>query len=341
MAKQKKEKQKKNIWVRLGVAAAVLALLAASVLLLLRLKPAGGSGELEEEWKTPDYLRSKTMNILVAGIDYDETREVANTDVILLVSVDLEGKKIAALQIPRDTYVGEDLVKYGKINGLYNWGYKDGDGDTGISVLAETICDQFAITIDNYVTVDMAAFQTLVNMLGGVEVTLETQVTLFNDTVLEPGTHVLDGETAEWFVRNRDYRLADIDRLKMQRVFFGGLLNKLFTTPRMELLSLITAVYEYMETDLTVQEMLELALTAQGFSASDITIIRTPGEPVAAYGIYGLDVWTLHKAELADILNTYMRPYTDAVPAEELGAIELQNTTSVLNDEGAQMDDYT
>ena len=188
MAKQKKEKQKKNIWVRLGVAAAVLALLAASVLLLLRLKPAGGSGELEEEWKTPDYLRSKTMNILVAGIDYDETREVANTDVILLVSVDLEGKKIAALQIPRDTYVGEDLVKYGKINGLYNWGFKDGDGDTGISVLAETICDQFAITIDNYVTVDMAAFQTLVNMLGGVEVTLETQVTLFNDTVLEPGT---------------------------------------------------------------------------------------------------------------------------------------------------------
>ena len=47
------------------------------------------------------------------------------------------------------------------------------------------------------------------------------------------------------------------------------------------------------------------------------------------------------KAELADILNTYMRPYTDAVPAEELGVIELQNTTSVLNDEGAQMDDYT
>ena len=109
----------------------------------------------------------------------------------------------------------------------------------------------------------------------------------------------------------------------------------------MELLSLITAVYEYLETDLTVQEILELALTAQGFSASDITIIRAPGEPVAAYGIYGLDVWTLHKAELADILNTYMRPYTDAVPAEELGIIELQNTTSALDDEGAQMDDYT
>ena len=259
----------------------------------------------------PMQLRDKEK--IRAGIPFGRARREAiaraqekNRDMLELerTAARCEQKKIAALQIPRDTYVGEDLVKYGKINGLYNWGYKDGDGDTGISVLAETVCDQFSITIDNYVTVDMAAFQTLVDMLGGVEVTLETQVTLFNDTVLEPGTHVLDGETAEWFVRNRDYRLADIDRLKMQRVFFGGLLNKLFTTPRMELLSLITAVYEYLETDLTVQEILELALTAQGFSASDITIIRAPGEPVATYGIYGLDVWTLHKAELADILPT-------------------------------------
>ena len=50
---------------------------------------------------------------------------------------------------------------------------KDGDGTTGISVLASVICDQMKLTIDNYVCVDMDVFGTLVDMLGGVEITLE------------------------------------------------------------------------------------------------------------------------------------------------------------------------
>ncbi len=336
-----KEKKKKNLAVRLIIFLLIIALIGTGAYMLLHTKPASSGDELDERLQTPDYLRDKVMTILVAGIDYEEGRTVANTDVIMVVNIDLKAKKMNALQIPRDTYVGEQLVKYGKINGLYNWGLKDGDGTTGISVLAGVICDQLKLTIDNYVCVDMEVFGTLVDMLGGVEVTLDEDITLNEGTVLEAGTHLLDGTTAENFVRNRDYALADITRLKMQRYFFGGLLNKLFNTPKMELLSLITACYDYIDTDFTVQEILQLALTAQSFTAADFQVIRAPGEPVAAYGIYGLDVWTLHREKLAWILNMYMRPYTDSVLPEELGVIELQHTTDSLDDEAANMDDYT
>ena len=335
------EKKKKNTVVRILVVLAVFALIGAGVYVFLHTKPASSGDEIDERIQTPDYLRSHTMTILVAGIDYEEGRTVANTDVIMVVNIDLEKGKMNALQIPRDTYVGEQLVKYGKINGLYNWGLKDGDGTTGISVLANVIYDQFKLPIDNYVCVDMDVFPTLVDMLGGVEVTLDEDITLTEGTVLEAGTHTLDGTTAENFVRNRDFALADITRLKMQRYFFGGLLNKLFSTSKMELLSLITACYDYIDTDFTVQEMLQLALTAQKFSASDFQVVRTPGEPVSRYGIYGLDVWTLHKEKLANILNEYMRPYTDDVLPEDLGIIELQHTTDILDDEVSNMDDYT
>ncbi len=336
-----KEKTKKNTVVRLLVVLAVFALIGVGVFTLLHTKPASSGDEIDERLQTPKYLRDQTMTILVAGIDYEEGRTVANTDVIMVVNIDLKNSKMNALQIPRDTYVGEQLVKYGKINGLYNWGLKDGDGTTGISVLASVICDQMKLTIDNYVCVDMDVFPTLVDMLGGVEVTLDEDITLTEGTVLEAGTHLLDGATSENFVRNRDFALADITRLKMQRYFFGGLLNKLFNTSKMELLSLITACYDYIDTDFTVQEILQLALTAQKFSAADFQIVRAPGEPVFRYGIYGLDVWTLHKEKLANILNEHMRPYTDDVLPEDLGVIELQHTTDILDDEVSNMDDYT
>ena len=336
-----KEKKKKNLWIRLIVFLLIVGMIATGAPFLLKTKPASSGEELDEDLQTPDYLRDKVMTILVAGIDYAEDREVANTDVIMVVNIDLQEGKMNALQIPRDTYVGDQLVKYGKINGLYNWGIKDGDGTTGISVLASVICDQMKLTIDNYVCVDMDVFGTLVDMLGGVEITLEEDITLTEGTVLEAGTHLLDGTTAENFVRNRDYALADITRLKMQRYFFGGLLNKLFNTPKMELLSLVTACYEYIDTDFTVQEILQLALTAQKLNASNFQVVRAPGEPVPAYGIYGLDVWTLHREKLASLLNEYMRPYTDDVLPEELGVIELQHTTDILDDEVANMDDYT
>jgi len=285
-----KEKKKKNKVARIIVLLTVLAVICAGVFILLHTKPASSGDEIDERLQTPKYLRDQTMTILVAGIDYEEGRTVANTDVIMVVNIDLQNKKMNALQIPRDTYVGEQLVKYGKINGLYNWGLKDGDGTTGISVLAQVIYDQMKLPIDNYVCIDMDVFPTLVDMLGGVEVTLDEDIVLNEGTVLEAGTHLLDGVTSENFVRNRDYALADITRLKMQRYFFGGLLNKLFSTPKMELLSLITACYDYIDTDFTVQEILQLALTAQNFSASDFQVVRAPGEPVARYGIYGLDV---------------------------------------------------
>ncbi|MBQ6148169.1 MAG: LCP family protein [Oscillospiraceae bacterium] len=336
-----KEKKKKNKVARIIVLLTVLGVICAGVFILLHTKPASSGDEIDERLQTPKYLRDQTMTILVAGIDYEEGRTVANTDVIMVVNIDLQNKKMNALQIPRDTYVGEQLVKYGKINGLYNWGLKDGDGTTGISVLAQVIYDQMKLPIDNYVCIDMDVFPTLVDMLGGVEVTLDEDIVLNEGTVLEAGTHLLDGVTSENFVRNRDYALADITRLKMQRYFFGGLLNKLFSTSKMELLSLITACYDYIDTDFTVQEILQLALTAQNFSASDFQVVRAPGEPVARYGIYGLDVWTLHKEKLANILNEYMRPYTDYVLPEDLGVIELQHTTDILDDEMSNMDDYT
>lgn len=78
-------------------------------------------GKVDSDIRTADELKGDVMNILVCGIDWNEGRTSANTDVIMYVTLDIKSKKVSAFQIPRDTYIGEDVNtgNTGKINAVY------------------------------------------------------------------------------------------------------------------------------------------------------------------------------------------------------------------------------
>lgn len=330
-----REKLRKNPAARWAVAGIALLLVAAIVVVALGIKPFGAGNTIRDEWKTPEYLREKTINILVCGVAFDSQGDSEHqdrlTDVIMLANFDRESGKVNILQIPRDTYVGDDLVKYGKINGLNNWGYLDGSMEAGVLPLIDTINDQFALSVDNYAMITMEGFRKVVDMLGGVEITLPEAVDFGNGTVLEAGTQVLDGAMAEQFVRYRDIWTGDIYRINNQRYFLAALMDKLLAMDSKTLVSLATAMFPYLETDFSVNEIITLAREVKELSGDDIQLLHVPGEGVSAYGKYGVDVFSVHKKQLADMLNEYMRPYTDDVPETELNCIEIQNTTDAYD----------
>ncbi|MDO4565842.1 MAG: LCP family protein [Oscillospiraceae bacterium] len=333
-----KEVLQKNKGARIALALVALALVACIVLALLGIAPFGTLSGIREEWKTPSYLRDQTINILVCGIAFDsqgdEEHQDRLSDVIMVANFDREAGNVNILQIPRDTYVGDDLVRYGKINGLTNWGYLDGSMEAGVLPLIDTINEQFALPVDNYVLITMEGFRTAVDMLGGVEVTLPEAVDFGNGTVLEAGTHLLDGAMAEQFVRYRDVWTGDIYRINNQRYFMAALMNKLMELDTRTMVSLASAIFPYLETDFTVSEIISLASEARGMSTDNVRLLHVPGEGVSRYGQYGVDVFSVHKQALADMLNEYMRPYSDDVSETELNCIEIQNTTTDYDDEG-------
>ncbi|MEA4912871.1 MAG: LCP family protein [Oscillospiraceae bacterium] len=358
------DKPKKNVKARLLVAGVVVALVAATVLVLLNIRLKGAGKVIEEDWKTPSYLSGKTMNILVCGVDTDSDRQAdpesqgsdatLNTDVILLVNLDLEAKKATILQIPRDTYVGANIVKYGKINGLYGRGYLEDAPDgytkglTGMAALIETINYQFRLPVDNYALITMEGFRTAVDMLGGVDVTLDrdlyfeitdAQNNVIDSFTLAAGEHTLDGEAAEVFVRYRDSN-GDLGRMDVQRYFMAAMLNKALTLSTGQLASLVNAVMPYLETDLTVSEIISLGMTAKDFSMDSISTISIPGEGVNPYTRWNVDVWSIHKQAFADLLNEYMRPYSDDVPSEELNVVEIRNTKDDYTYSSDSLSDY-
>ncbi|MEA5051570.1 MAG: LCP family protein [Oscillospiraceae bacterium] len=328
-----------------------LALLSVSLVLLsLGTALAAGvdaSAPLAADVRSNAAQQTKAFNLLVCGVDYasgDEAHQQAMSDVILVANIDKAAGRATLLQIPRDTYVGTDLTSTGKINALFN--SKSTDGRGGVFALAEVLHNQMQLPLDHYVCITMEGFRAAVDIIGGVEIELDKAM-VFNlrdanevvvrTVTLGPGTVTLDGETADLFVRYRDYANADLDRMDVQRYFLAALLKRLSATSAAELLELARKIYPYIDTDLSVSQLLSLALTVKGFSGDAITALRVPGEPLYHNG---QSVFTLHKAELADMLNNYMRPYSADVSAEALSVVELQNTTSILDSDTGSMTDY-
>lgn len=328
--KKRRRKKKKSMGKRLlGLAAVIVLVIGGGYLLLNRLV-TGGGGVLPSEIGTPEEIQADVVNILCVGIDYDEGRkeDYANgmgmTDVILYVSYDVKANKINMLQIPRDTYVGTAVPtgKTGKINAVARLG----TDDPPIANLAKLINEQFKLPIDYYVTIDMDAFKEVINAIGGISVTVPFDITDDYGNTLHAGTQVVDGNTAEFMVRQRhNYANADLGRLEMQRYMYSALLKTFKSFPIKDILKVMPAYIQYVKTDINVSKMGALAIKVRGVPSENILMMKMPCE---ATNYNGLSVVSAHLEETATMLNSYFRPYSEAVPAGELGLIELANTTT-------------
>lgn len=293
------------------------------------------SAVIDEEIKTPVSQQNQVVNFLVAGIDYNTTDASAGvsrgklTDVIMVVQIDLGAGTVQALQIPRDTWVGTNVSSTGKINAVY--------GSRNIDGLAEVIYDRFSLPIDHYVTVDMDGFIKIVDAMGGVPVTIEESFTL-EGVSFSPGEHVLSGIEAEKFVRERHSRSGgDIGRINAQRQFLAGLFSKMKSLSGSELASLSGVVMENVSTDLSVGTALSLVQEILKMDTDNMSFYMVPGQTATAYN--GQSIWSVHKEELADLLNEHFRPYSDDVPASELSVEEVANTVDYYDDNSATVTD--
>lgn len=185
----------------------VLALIAGGVYLYFELSlNEGEAGKLTPEVETTETTKAKDVEyILVCGIDDDEEDPsrsgVGRTDLIMLVCYDRKVGSMSILQIPRDTYVGEEVPTggTGKINAVYSHG---ADTQNRISNLAKVINSQFKLPVDHYVTIDMQHFREIINVLGGIQMYVPWDVPYFDENgnqlgVIPEGDQLINGSQAE------------------------------------------------------------------------------------------------------------------------------------------------
>lgn len=190
------------------------------------------------------------FSVLLLGSDFGTGYTHSLTDTMMVVSIDPSDASVVMASLPRDIarfelYSGGQYDD--KLNSLMSRAAADPDAfpDGGVGTLARQIAFLIGVPVDYVAYVDMAAFQDLIDAVGGVDVTVTKAIDddfyQFPDGPkgfhLAVGTHHLDGAHAIAFVRSR-YGTGDNDftRARRQQELLIALRSKLLdpaTLPRL------------------------------------------------------------------------------------------------------------
>ncbi|MCK2217287.1 LCP family protein [Actinomadura sp. ATCC 31491] len=210
--------------------------------------PAVAQPKPEDPW-----AGRERVNILLLGGDADDNRVGVRTDSMNLASVDVRTGNTVLFSLPRNLEdvrfrPGTPMAQRfpggfrlppdpgGGRSDLLNsvWEYADahpeifgGRQHQGPKVLMDTIGYTLGVKVDWYALVNMWGFARLIDAIGGITLTVETDVVFgkYNEGLVKAGTRRLKGADAMWYARSRT-NSDDFTRMRRQRCVLGALLDQ-------------------------------------------------------------------------------------------------------------------
>lgn len=262
----------------------------------------------DAEASRPKGQGSATTRILVLGRD----RAAGLCDSIFVVSLQEESGRVSVVQIPRDTYANYTERDYRKLNGAAQV--------HGVEGMKNLLSDALGISIDHYAVLELSALQSIVDAVGGVDVTLPEELHYSDpeqglQISLPSGRTHLDGRGAEQLVRFRSgYANADLGRLDAQKLFLQAFADRCRTLSPAHLMRLASLLLANVETDLDLAEGLRLTAFLQKADTAAIPMATLPGEAIR--GNSGAWYYVLNREGALRTLNEYCMPATPIVDAE-------------------------
>ena len=255
----------------------------------------------------PDSLvlkrRDNVFTCLMLGV-----ADIGGSDTIMLGVFDTQAKKASLISIPRDTVVRYN-GKYQKINATYAGGPE---------AVAEAVHDLLGVPVDYWVSVNLKAFSSIVDQIGGVYFDVPVRMDYkdpYQDLVIDiqPGYQLLNGKKAEGVMRCRScYVNADIGRTATQRAFLVALAKQTITLSNAaKVTSLINTFSQYVRSDMPLSDMVFFGTQAIGMDLD--TALNTgslAGEWISPY-------WQLDDEAVLELVNS-LGIYKEEVPAKAL-----------------------
>ncbi|MEJ8278293.1 LCP family protein [Pseudonocardia spirodelae] len=248
-----------------------------------------------------------------AGVDAGSQR----SDVIMLGTIAPDGHTASVVSIPRDSWVDIPGRGMNKINAAYAYG--------GAPLLIATVEELTGVRVDHFGVVDFAGFTSLVDSVGGIDVTV-AQATSNAGVDFAAGPNHLDGAQALAYVRQRyDLPGGDLSRAARQQNAIKALLDRVQDTARTDpaaLYAFATSVGDAVSVDdsLSNTGLVQLALQARDLRAGNMAFVTAPvsglGREGAQSVVYldrgrGADLW-------AAVRNGTVPAYADRYPSDAL-----------------------
>lgn len=220
-------------------------------------------------------LGQERASFLLLGTDAGPGRAGIRTDAIMVATVNTLTGDAALFGLPRNMagFKFSDGTEFegftrGILNEVYMWGNQNPQRfpgqDPGVAAVKDVAETLLGLPIDHFVLVDMAGFAQLVDVFGGVDVTISQPMMapLYDRTTGEhqtvrfaPGIQRLDGDHALAFARTRTGS-NDYLRMARQRCLVSGLVDQagpLTLTPRLP--ALLNVIESSVSTDIPINDL--------------------------------------------------------------------------------------
>lgn len=323
--KPKRVKKKKSRLLRVFISLLTAAAVLFGVYSFISLRCIGSLTKAEPGERTASDVgcldESYVRNILLIGSDSrDGTR--GRSDTMILLSINSNTDTLMLVSFLRDTYVTlADGRGENRLNAAYSLG--------GPELLMDTIQNNYKIRIDDYIEVNFLSFASIVDAVGGVEITVtDAEAEAINnilrdevnalagdpvtaDFLPKGGTYILNGKQALSYSRIRKVGNADFERTERQRAVITGIVTSLKDSGVGGIRSLTDEALPNLITNMSTLSLYTLSLRAPFLLGYDIKQMQVPAD----------GTWkgeTIHSASVLTVdLEANRRLLEEALYADE------------------------
>ena len=297
----------KKVVVLLIIVALLAALIAGAALMSKKeaeapIENAGTAQNAAVKTKSLTYngqeypMKTHLQTVLLIGTDaveaYEQTTEGVKpfynynqADFLTLLVLDTDNNTAEILQVNRDTMTDvpwlDVLGNYGgtefkQLCLAFNYG--DGGPKSCRNTVSAVSSLLFDAPIDYYMQVPMTAIPVLNDVVGGVPITFQEDLTDIDPAFVKGATLRLDGSQAEKFVRSRMGLSDDTNtyRMERQRQYLDSFQNcarEAIDTDSQFVLTLLEKLSDYLQTNLTGDQLVNFITQ---LDESEISPIRPP-----------------------------------------------------------------
>lgn len=292
------------------IPARILSFLLALILCLTACAGAEDFIVDEAEWAAAveaDGLAAETenvdegdwTNILLLGCDSYTTKEQQRTDSMIILSVNMKTAEIKMTSLMRDTW-----IKSSSSGGSRKLTEMCAIGGPALTIQA--INENFGMKLDKYALISMAGIAEIIDLVGGLELDItEAERKALNkglfdlsglsamEKLQQSGEKVhLNGNQATAYARIRKID-NDYVRTERQRIVLLALAEKIKNgASAATLLTIVNVLMEYVETNLSLVEIMSLAGVGLSADLAGVKELRLPADGTFQSGMFG-NVWCI------------------------------------------------
>lgn len=247
----------------------------------------GEYNQIEKDGKTYE-LKTRVETILLIGLDnyghVEDSQSYTNSqqaDFLALLVIDRKAEECTIIHINRDTMADVPMLGFNgdrvgtmsaqiALSHTYGSGMQDSCRNT-----VDAVSELLGVRIDNYMSLTMGAIGTINDMIGGVEVQVLEDFSKYDPELVKGSTVTLKNDQALTYVRMR-MDIGDqtnLSRMTRQKQYMTAFVDKFVAEYEKNnhiIVDAIEQVGDYMVTDMTAQELNNMAQYMSTYTLGDI-----------------------------------------------------------------------